>query len=139
MDFSLKNLKLQCEQLRRCQRGTLGSANNHNGVKVSNKRRGLVRPGLEDCSMHTNCTHPRAISQGFANTQRLASNSHAPHRGPIRRSCSLKGSVFTSVCAAFTQAINKPQQDQKHLQHLIFNSGSIVLVLLLKFKIKVSY
>lgn len=32
-------------------------ANRHNGIKLTNKGRGPVRPELKDCSMHTNRPH----------------------------------------------------------------------------------
>lgn len=96
-------MKLQREQRRKVPERNTGSANRDNGIKLTNKGRGLVRPRLKDCSMHTNrllAPHPRAISQGFTNTQRLASNSHAPHRGPVRKSGFLEPCVqIEGVCS----------------------------------------
>lgn len=41
-----------------------GTANQHNGIKAANKGKGLVGPGLKDCSVHAS-TLPSPVQQPF--------------------------------------------------------------------------
>lgn len=67
-----------------------GSADEHNGIKGANKGKRAGRPRAErlQCVRKAHrlpaclpaCARPRAISPALINTQRLASDSHAPRR-----------------------------------------------------------
>lgn len=96
---SSKDFQLQREQPRRCQRETLaaptgimalnslmcvcvclwGGGGGGGGWSASGAQR------LQYAHKQTACTHPRAISQAFTKTQRLASNSHTPDRGQTEK------------------------------------------------------
>lgn len=73
-----------------------GSANRHNGIKLTNKGRGPVRPRLKDCSVHTN-RPPAPIQEPFPKHLQTHKGWHPTptlqSAGPIRKRC-----VFRCVC-----------------------------------------
>lgn len=100
--------------------GTLAAPTGIMSLRLSNKRRRLVRPRLKICSVNTN--RPSApIQQRFPlkrlRTQRLVWNSHAPHHdlpvwGWIKR-CFF-GALFRSVrLLQSRQQTVKPWHNQK--------------------------
>lgn len=103
-----------------------GSANRHNGIKLTNKGRGPVRPRLKDCSMHTN-RPPAPIQEPFP--KHLQTHKGWLPTPTLQSAGPSENVVCLGVCVAIMEAVNKPRQDQKLATPL--KSDLIWLILLL--------
>ena len=118
---SSKGLKLQREQPRRCQRETLAVPTGIMALRLTNKGRRLFRPGLKDCSMHTNRLpapiqepFPKdfQIHKGWHPTPTLHTTASVYRAGPSGKaassSCVLRGvCVCVFVCTRLLTSPNK--------------------------------